>query len=177
MGEKKLEWPLIYITKWAVSTDRNIASHSRLLESILCVRSVVFFPGLGVIQSLGGLLPSVAAHRLRWCVPSLLERLILCHLCDCMHQTSQSAFSVIGIRKDKKNLLLHVSSCIRCALFWGSYVVLKNLHRSCLLAHVDVIISLRAQAEEWSVHTGSPKTLNCLLLPFHLVGYQWCHTR
>lgn len=40
--------------------------------------------------------------RLRWCVLPPLERFILCHLCDCMHQPSQSAFSVIGTRKDKK---------------------------------------------------------------------------
>lgn len=122
MEGKRLEWPLIYIRKWAVSTDRNIASHSRFLELILCVRSVVFFPGLGLIQPLGGLFPTAAAHWRHRCVLSLLERLILCHLCDCMHQISQSAFSVIGIRKDKKiaasrqllHLLYLILRFVRC---------------------------------------------------------------
>lgn len=80
-------------------------------------------------------------------------------------------------KKKKKKRMLQVSNCMQCALFSGLYGVLKNLHHSCLLVYVDVIVSLLAWPDEWSVYTGSPKVLIYLLLPFHLMGYQCCHTR
>lgn len=103
---------------------------------------MVFFPGLDWIQSPWGLFPTVALHWLHRRVLSVLERLNMCHSCDCMHQTSQSAFSVTGICKDKKSGCF--ISAAASVLFWGLHSVFKTLHLSCLLLHVGVIISLPA---------------------------------
>lgn len=77
----------------------------------------------------------------------------------------------------QKKVMLHVSYCIRCTFFWGLHGVFGKLHHWCLFVHVDVILSLPAWTDGWSVYTGSPKPLIYLFLPFHLMGYQWCHTR
>lgn len=54
--------------------------------------------------------------------------------------------------------------------------LVRLVHRAASLLPV-VIISPLAWTDEWSVFTGSPKNLIYLLLPFRLMGYQWCHTR
>lgn len=88
---------------------------------------MVFFPGLDWIQSPWGLFPTVALHWLHRRVLSVLERLNMCHSCDCMHQTSQSAFSVTGICKDKKSECF--ISAAASVLFWSfAQSVFKTLH-------------------------------------------------
>lgn len=73
-------------------------------------------------------------------------------------------------RQKKKKVMLHVSYCIRCTFFWGLYGVFGKPHHSCLLVHVDVILSLPAWTDGWSVYTGSPKPLIYFTLAFPLDG-------
>lgn len=132
---------------------------------------MVFFPGLDWIQSPWGLFPTVALHWLHQRVLSVLERLNMCHSCDCMHQTSQSAFSVTGICKDKKSGCF-ISAAASVVLFW-------SLHRVCLRPSISharccmLVSSFPSQHEQMYPYIGSQRNPHLFTITLHLMGYWW----